>query len=509
MTASSSQELRYDILIKSGKIIDGTGAPWIRGDIGITGSRITRIGTIPDQYGEEIIDAENLYVAPGFIDVHTHVDTKIDSHPEVKNYLLQGVTTVVGGNCGSSRYPLKELFQAIESKIAVNFASFVGHNTVREHVMGNDDRAPVSEELSLMQGIVTQEMVTGAVGFSTGLSYIPGRYSTTEEIIELTKMIEPFHGVYATHMRNQGKYIKKAIEEAVHIGRTAGVAVQISHIKLANEDVWGEYDLITEPIEKARDEGIPVFTDQYPYTATSSGFGSSFPGWAVAGGHEKFAERIKDTDTFQKIKEALIKSRLTSKRINPLKSIYVSQNDNHPEYEGKSIAEILELLGQDETISNGAELIITMYAEDQPQGVFFQMDEKDVCVLMKSDYTMVGSDGGVHIIGEGVPHPRAYGTFPRVFRYVRKNVLSLPEAVRKMTSLPALAMGFYQRGVLREGMYADVVIFDSTIEDTASYEMPHQYPDGIHWVIVNGKIAAHNKNIDTCAGKILYHGMRH
>jgi N-acyl-D-amino-acid deacylase len=203
MTASPSQERRYDILIKSGKIIDGTGAPWIRGDIGITGSRITRIGTIPDHYGEKIIDAEDLYVAPGFIDVHTHVDTKIDSHPEVKNYVLQGVTTVVGGNCGSSRYPLKELFQAIESKITVNFTSFVGHNTVREHVMGDDDRAPVSEELSLMQGIVNQEMRAGAVGFSTGLSYIPGRYSTTEEIIQLTKMIQPFHGVYATHMRNQ------------------------------------------------------------------------------------------------------------------------------------------------------------------------------------------------------------------------------------------------------------------------------------------------------------------
>lgn len=505
---SPSQKVRYDILIKSGKIIDGTGTPWIRGDIGITGSRITRIGKIPSKYGEKSIDAENLYVAPGFIDVHTHVDAKIDSHPEVKNYLLQGVTTVVGGNCGFSYYPLQELFQAIESRITVNFASFVGHNTIREHVMGNDDRAPRNDELLRMQTLVNQEMGAGAVGFSTGLSYVPGRYATTEEIIQLTKMIQPFHGVYATHMRNQGKHIKKAIKEAIYIGRKAGVAVQISHIKLANEKVWGEYYRITEPIEKARDAGIPVFTDQYPYTATSSGFGSSFPGWAVAGGHEKFAERIKDVDMHQKIKKALIKNRLTSTRINPLESIYVSQNDNHPEYEGKTIAEILELLDQEKTISNGAELIITMYAEDQPKGVFFQMDEKDVCVLMKPEYTMVGSDGGVNVPGEGVPHPRAYGTFPRVFRYVKKNVLSLPDAVRKMTSLPALVMGFYQRGIIREGMYADIVIFDSNIEDTATYEMPHQYPNGIHWVIVNGKIAAHNKKINDNAGEILQHCVR-
>ena len=508
MTASIPQECKkYDILIKSGKIIDGTGSPWIRGDIGITGSRITCIGTIPNQYGEEIIDAENLYVTPGFIDVHTHVDGKIDSHPEVKNYLLQGVTTVVGGNCGSSRYPLQELFQTIKSKIAVNFASFVGHNTIREQVMGNDDRAPTDEELLFMQTLVTQEMMAGAVGFSTGLSYIPGRYSTTEEIIQLAKMIEPFHGVYATHMRNQGEHIKEAIEEAVLIGRKAGVAVQISHIKLASEAVWGEYHRITEPIETARRSGVPVFTDQYPYTATSSGFSSSFPGWAVAGGHEKFAERIKDRNMYQKIKEALIRTRLTFKRINPLESIYISQNDNHPEYEGKNIAEILDLLDQEKTVSSGAELLIKMYAEDQPKGVFFQMDEKDIGALMKKEYTMVGSDGGAYIPGEGVPHSRAYGTFPRVLsRYVKeKNVLSLPDAIRKMTSLPALAMGFYQRGLIREGMYADIVIFDDNIEDTATYKTPHKYPNGIHWIIVNGKIAAHKEDIiNKNSGRILY-----
>jgi N-acyl-D-amino-acid deacylase len=506
MTTSAPQKKSYDIIIKSGNIIDGTGAPWIHGDIGITGSRISTIGSIPSEYGERIIDAKNLYVTPGFIDVHTHVDTDIETHLEVKNYLMQGVTTVVGGNCGSSHYPLQELFKEIESKISINFASFVGHNTIREEVMGNDDRAPDDTELQQMQKLVTQEMETGALGLSTGLSYVPGRYATTEEIVELAKMINPFHGVYATHMRNQGEFIKEAIEEAVNIGKKAGVSVQISHIKLANEKVWGKYHLIFDPIENAREAGVPVFVDQYPYTATSSGFGSSFLGWAVSGGPEKFAERIKDAEMYQKIKEDFIKSRLTSEYVDPLESIYISENENHPEYEGKNIAEILDFLDLEQTISNGADLIIKMYAEDQPGGVFFQMDEKDVCTLMKPEYTMIGSDGSAYLPGEGVPHPRSYGTFVRVLsRYVKKRVVSLPDAVRKMTSLPGLAMGFYQRGLIREGMYADIVIFDGDVEDNATYKEPHQYPDGIHWVIVNGKVVVHsNEIINRNMGRILY-----
>lgn len=503
--APGPQEKSYDIIIKSGKIIDGTGAPWVHGDIGISDSRISTIGSIPSEYGVKVIDAKNLYVTPGFIDVHTHVDYEIETHLKVKNYLLQGVTTVVGGNCGSSYYPLQELFKKVESKISINFASFVGHNTIREEVMGNDDRAPDDKELNHMQKLVTQEMKTGAIGLSTGLSYIPGRYATREEIVELTKMIKPFHGVYATHMRNQGEHIKKAIDEAVYIGKKAKVSIQISHIKLANEKVWGKYHLIFDPIENAREAGVPVFVDQYPYTATSSGFGSSFPGWAVSGGPEKFAERIKDEEMYQKIKDILIKSRLSSKYVNPLESIYISENENHPEYEGKNIAEILDLLELEKTISNGADLIIRMYAEDQPGGVFFQMDEKDVSTLMKPEYTMIGSDGGAYSPGEGVPHPRAYGTFVRVLsKYVKGKVVSLPDAVRKMTSLPGLAMGFYQRGLIREGMYADIVIFDGNVKDTATYKNPHQYPEGIHWVIVNGKVAVHDKKIiNKNTGRIL------
>ncbi len=503
-------EGEVDIIIRNGHIIDGTGNPWYQADIAIKDDKIVQLGSLGNIKSENIIEAKGLYVVPGFIDVHTHTDEKIDSFPQVKNYLLQGVTSVVGGNCGESRFPLAEFFGDLNEKgIAINFATLIGHNTIRGKVMGDDDRSPTVEELSKMQQLVKQEMLVGAIGLSTGLAYIPGRFSTTEEIIELVKVIQPFKGIYATHLRNQGKEIKEAIEEAVEIGREAAVPVQISHIKLANEAVWGEYMRITDPIERARKQGLEIYMDQYPYTATSSGFTSSFPGWAVAGGHEAFIKRLEDPVQYQKIKKALIERRLTSYRgINKLRSIFISQNKNHPEYEGKNLAEITDILGKKNTVSEGADLIIQMEKEDEPHGIFFQMTEEDVATLMQKPYNMIASDGSVEIPGIGFPHPRAYGTYPRILaKYCKElNVLSIPEAIRKMSSLPAQAMGFYNRGILKPGMYADIVIFSlEEIYDTATFGKPHQYPRGIHWVLVNGKIAAHNGEVVTKnCGQILY-----
>ncbi len=511
-TLNSCQILvpKWDLVITNGQIIDGTGNPPYKADLGIKDDMIVEIGTLEMKRSRRIIDADGLYVTPGFIDVHTHVDRMIASQPVVMNYLLQGVTTVVGGNCGGSRYPLQELFNQLENEgTAVNFASLIGHNTTRRQIMGNEDRSPTAEELSRMQDLVKEEMLAGAIGFSTGLAYVPGRYSTTEEIIELVKTIQPFNGVYATHMRNQGKQIKESVEEAIRIGREAGVRVEIAHIKLATEDVWGRYHLITDPIEEAHRQGMEVYLDQYPYTATSSGFTSSFPGWAVAGGHEAFIERLNDPENYQKIKAAIIEKRLTSeRRINRLQSIYVAKDTNHPEYEGKNLAEIMELLGRERTISNAADLIIEMQREDRPRGIFFQMDEKDVETLMQEPYSMIGSDGKVEIPGVEVPHPRAYGTFPRVLgKYVRDSgILSLPDAIRKMTSLPAQAMRFNERGILKTGKRADIVIFSfDEIQDMATFDEPHQYPKGIHWVIVNGQVAAEQGEwTGALPGRVLY-----
>ena len=500
----------FDILIKNGTIVDGTGNPAFHADVAIKDGYIIAIGRLDGVRAGHVIDADGRVVVPGFIDVHTHTDRLIDSEPGVLNYLLQGVTTVVGGNCGGSRYPLRDLFQSVEQNgIAINFASLIGHNTIRREVMGASDRSPTRQELERMQELVRQEMKAGGIGFSVGLGYVPGRYSTTEEVIALTREIAPFGGVFATHMRDQGTHIQEAIEESVRIGREAGVPVQISHIKLATEDVWGEYQRIREPVEGAQREGLDVYLDQYPYTATSSGFGSSFPGWAVSGGNDSLALRLQDPDNYKKIKKHIIQRRLISQKgINKLEMIYVSRNRNHKEYEGKNLAEILELQDKKKTISNGADLIIEMQKTDRPSGVFFQMAEEDVKSLMQISYNMIGSDGGIQIPGKGVPHPRSYGTFPRVLgRYVRQwNTLSLPDAVRKMTSLPAQAMGFHDRGVLRTGMAADIVVLNpDEIIDTATFPEPHQYPDGIPYVIVNGKLTVDQGEwTEARSGSILY-----
>ncbi|MDZ7270716.1 MAG: D-aminoacylase [candidate division KSB1 bacterium] len=501
---------RYSLIVTGGTIVDGTGGPPLRADIGVIGGRVAVVGEIERPYAERVIDATGLYVAPGFIDVHTHTDRQIAEHPDVLNYLLQGVTTVVGGNCGDSEYPLAELFRTLERRgIAINFASFVGHNTIRHLVLGDSDKVVTPEALAMMKALVEQEMRAGAIGLSTGLAYVPGRYSTTEELIELARAVKPYGGIYATHLRDQGQGIRQAIEEALRIGREAGVPVQISHIKLADEAVWGEYQLITQPVEAARAEGMSVYLDQYPYTATSSGFSSSFPGWAVDGGHEAFVQRLQDPATYQRIKQALIQKRLTSPRgIDKVATILIARAKNHPEYEGKNLAEILKLRGQAPTVENAAALIIELERDDQPSAIFFQMAEEDVTALMKLPYTMIASDGGIAVPGEGSPHPRAYGTFPRVLgTYVReRGVLSLPEAIAKMTSLPAQAMGFTGRGAIKKGYWADLVIFSpEEVRDCATFAEPHQYPQGIRYVVVNGKIAARDGQVFIRdAGHVLY-----
>jgi|Deesub1362B_J571_1020462.scaffolds.fasta_scaffold00641_12 N-acyl-D-amino-acid deacylase len=504
------KEKKYDLIIKNGKVVDGTGNPWFRADIGIKGKRIIKVGRISEKEALHIINAQDLYVTPGFIDIHTHCDRGLLKHPEAKNYIYQGVTTVIGGNCGGHPFPLKEFFEKLETKrCAVNFGCLIGHNTIRRQVMGLKMKQPTKEEMEEMKRLIDMEMKAGALGFSTGLAYMPGVYSKTEELIELVSVIAQYGGVYASHIRNQGKEIKKAVEEAIKIGEKNEIPVQISHIKLANDAVWGELWRITRPILKARKRGMEVTIDQYPYTATSSGFSSSFPSWCLEGGHEEFLQRLNDPKNYEKIKQGIIEKRLTStKNINKLKTIYIARCKSNTEYEGKNLEEILIMQGKKPTVENGAELIIEIQKKGGAQGVFFQMDEKDVEQLMKLPFNMIASDGGIQELGVGVPHPRNYGTFPRVLkRYVReKGVISLEEAIRKMTSLPAQTLRIKNRGLIREGMYADITIFNfDKITDKATFKKPHQYPKGIMYVIVNGEpVIEKGKYNGKLPGMIIY-----
>ncbi len=449
-------------------------------------------------------------VTPGFIDVHTHCDRGIRRIPTVDNYALQGVTTIIGGNCGGHPFPLSKLFQEIEKNgTSLNFGCLIGHNTIRREVMGYKMEPPTQEEMDKMKALVDQEMRAGGLGFSTGLSYLPGIYSQTEEIIELVSEVAPYFGVYASHIRDQGLHITEAIEEAIEIGEKNGLPVQISHIKLAHDAVWNETERITKPVEEARSRGVEVTIDQYPYTATSSGFTSSFPSWAYEGGEERFVERLQDLDTYKKIKAFVIERRLTStKGINKLETIYISRCRQFPDYVGKNLKEILVSQGKEPTVDCAADLIIDIENNGGAGGVFFQMDEQDVEALMRLPYNMHASDGGVQEMGKGVPHPRNYGTFPRVIaRFVReKGILTLEEAIRKMTSLPAQTFRLKNRGMIKEGLFADIVIFDrETFLDKATYSEPHQYGQGFAYVIVNGEIVAEDgQHTGKLPGMILY-----
>jgi len=503
-------EKSYDLVITNGMIVDGSGNPWFKGDIGVKDKKIVEIGTIVSGQARKSIDAHGLVIAPGFIDVHTHCDRGIRKIPTVDNYVLQGVTSVIGGNCGGHPFPLSELFQDIEKNgISLNFGCLIGHNTIRREVMGFKMEAPSPEEMDQMKTLVDQEMRAGGMGFSTGLSYLPGIYSQTEEIIELVSAVAPYGGVYASHLRDQGLHITEAIEEAIQIGEKNGLPVQISHVKLAHDAVWFEISRITDPVEQARSRGVEVTLDQYPYTATSSGFTSSFPSWAFEGGREKFLERLKDKENHDKIKAFVTERRLISTRgINKLETIYISRCQSFPEYVGKNLQDILVSQGKEPTVDNAADLIIDIEKNGGAGGVFFQMEEQDVEALMQLPYNMHASDGGVQEMGKGVPHPRNYGTFPRVIaRYVReKGILTLEEAIRKMTSLPAQTFRLKNRGMIKEEMFADIIIFDrQTFVDKATYSEPHQYGQGFAYVIVNGEIVAEEgQHTGTLSGMILY-----
>jgi len=505
-----SQE-KYDLAVVNGLVIDGSGNPWFKADIGIKNQKIVAIkDRIAAGEAKKIIEASGLIVAPGFIDIHTHADREILDIPGCENYITQGVTTLVGGNCGGHEFPLAKLFQEISKKgIACNFASLAGHNTIRREVMGMKMEEPTSEEMARMKNLLRQEMKAGAIGLSTGLAYLPGTYSKTEELVELASVVAGFGGFYASHIRNQGKRITQAIEEAIIIGEKNGIPVEISHIKLADEDVWNQLGMIIGPVESARARGVEVTLDQYPYTATSSGFTSSFPQDVFEGGREKFLERMQNPEVYARVKQFIINDRLTSKRgLDRLASIYIASSRQFPEYEGKNLKEILEIQGKPASVENGADLIIEIVKEGDASAIFFQMDEKDVEDLMKLPYVMIGSDGSLQVVGKGSPHPRSYGTFSRVLgEYVReRKVISLEEAIRKMTSLPAQTMRLRKRGMIREGFQADLTIFNpEEIKDRATFADPHQYSQGIVYVLVNGQeVVEKGKVTGNRPGQIIY-----
>lgn len=496
-----------DIIIRNGKIIDGTGNSWFYADIAIKDGLIVRIGKLNNLKGKKEIDASGLIISPGFIDVHTHIEGDEVHNPEATNFIYDGVTSVVTGNCGGSQPDLKKYFAMLDSmKISVNVASLVGHNTVRRAVIGTANREPTTDELVMMQGIVEKAMKDGAVGMSTGLIYIPGTYSKTEEIIELAKVCSKYNGLYASHMRDEGDNIIQAIEEAVRVGKQANLPVEISHFKVSGQQNWGRSDQTIAMVINARDAGLDVTIDQYPYTASSTSLSTLLPDWILADGDDSIMARLRRPETRKAAKDQMIRQ-LNKRKLTHFSYAVVANHAADITLNGKSIEEINRLKGRPLTSSHEAETIIEMMEKGGAGMVFHGMSEDDVKNIMRYPFNMFASDASIRIFNQGVPHPRGYGTNARVLsKYVREEkVISLEEAIRRMTSLPAQKFHLKKRGLLKEGFAADIVVFnDKEVKDMSTFDKPHQYSQGFRYVIVNGGMVLDDgKHTGTRSGRVL------
>lgn len=482
----SAQE--YDLVIRHGRVIDGTGRPAFSGDVAVKDGRIVAVGAVTGT-GRSEIDAAGRVVAPGFIDVHTHSED-IAELPVAENFIRMGVTTIVTGNCGSSAKDIGEFFGNIErTKVALNVATLIGQGTVRFQVMGGSFmRPPTAEELAKMRALVERAMKDGAVGLSTGLIYLPGVYTKTDELIELAKAAAAHGGIYASHMRFENRRIREALDELTTIAREARIPAQVSHIKLASPAAWGRADEIIDYLNQARAGGLAITHDQYVYTASSTSIGSRLPERALEGGAEKFRERMADPVYRQSVVEEM-RASLKLNQQPDFGFAVIARFAADPRLNGKNIIEAAKLLRGSDTIDDQIETIIDIQLRGGAQGVFHGMNEDDLKKFLVQRLTMIASDAGPRKFGEAVPHPRGYGNNARVLgRYVREQgLLSLEEAVRKMTSLPADTFRLAGRGRLAVGAVADVVVFDpQTVGDPSTYASPHHYATGFNDVMVNG-----------------------
>jgi len=524
---------RFDVVIRNGNLFDGLGNPPVPCDLGIRNGKIIVLDDLSAASADRIIDATDLAVAPGFIDVHSHTDIELLVDPLAQSKIQQGVTTEISGNCGDSPFPfnqtdfeeyhqrqkenygldadwrdLPNFLDALrKAHPALNYATLVGHGNLRAFVVGKNDVPPTAAQLRRMQDLLSEMLAAGAVGLSTGLEYAPGSYAKTDELIELCKVVARHDKIYATHLRNEDDTLEEAIAEALEICRKSGVSLQISHLKACNRANWSKTGRVLEAIAAARAEGLPVEADRYPYIAWSTGLGSFLPLWARQGENEEIIERLKDKKEFKKI-AAYSASR--GQRIGGWEQVVICsvENERNKSWQGKSIAECSNISGK-EPVTFIRDLLIEEKLHVSVVG--FAMDEDGLKKVLAAPFTTIGSDGNAvspaGLLGKGKPHPRYYGTFPRILgKYSREEkVFDLPTAIRKMTSQPARKFGLKQRGEINPGYFADLVIFDpAKVIDRATFTDPHQFPAGIDYVIVNGQVAVEKgTHTGTCAGQVL------
>lgn len=487
----------FDVLIKNGRIVDGTGSAAQAGSVGIKAGRIVAMGEITGT-AETVIDAGGKVVAPGFIDVHTHSE-KISEVPAAENFLRMGVTTIITGNCGMSRTDVAAFFDEIrKAGMTLNVATLIGHGAVREQGMGGRFiRAPSDEQLAAMKEIVDQAMKDGAVGMSTGLIYVPGSFAKTDEIIELAKVVASHGGVYASHIRHETVRIFDALDEFTRITREAKVRAELSHIKLSGPTAWGRAGEVLAYLDKARAEGLQITHDMYAYTASSTGLRQTIPDSALEGTREDYIARLADPESKAKVIQGMMEILKRSGRSDYSYAV-VARFLTDPSLNGLTIPEAAKKVRGSDSLEDQIELLLDIEKRGGGSGIFHGMNENDLTVFLKHPQTMVASDGGPRKLGEDIPHPRSYGNNARILaRYVREQkVLSLEEAIRRMTKLPAETFRLKDRGMLQPGSFADVVIFDpEKIADPSTFNDPHHYSEGFAEVLVNGVPVIHEDKL--------------
>lgn len=533
---SQDETALFDLVVKNGIVVDGTGNPWFKAEVGIRDGRISDIGKLSSSESKRVLDAKGLVVAPGFIDMHAHSDFSLLVNPLAESKVRQGVTTEVIGNCGSSAAPLndflkeeiKETFYEVEEAklkldwysmdeylkrlerngIALNVMPLVGNGNIRALVMGYDSRRSSGSELEKMKEVLAETMEEGAVGLSSGLIYPPSCYADTKELIELCKVVAKYGGIYTSHIRGEGETLIDSVKEAIEIGKKAGVPVEISHHKASGKSNWGKVKQTLKMIDEARSIGVDVTCDVYPYLAGSTGLAALLPAHAWEGGIEKLVEKLKNRKIRKRLRREMKEGQSNLSMADGWDTVMIVYCKGYREYEGKTIAEIAEQKRIDPF-----DFVFDLSIEEKASVaiVFFAMCERDMRAVLRHSVSMIGSDSSAAapygVLGKGKPHPRTYGTFPRVLGECvrRKRLLTLENAIRKMTSFPAQKLRLKDRGLLRKGMWADITVFNpEKIEDKATYASPHQYPVGIKYVIVNGKVViANGKHTRELPGKAL------
>ena len=505
-----AQNPTYDLVLRNGRIIDGSGSPWYRGEVAVRGDTIVKIAMSISDPAARVIDVEGQVIAPGFIDIHTHAREGIFKVPTAENYVRQGVTTLIEGPDGSSPVPLKPFFDKLEAlPRSVNIGSFIGQGSVRAAVIGSANRMPSAEELDKMRALVEQGMKDGAFGLSSGLFYVPGTFTPTDEVIELAKVAGRFGGIYISHMRDEAAGIIGSVKETIAIGERGGLPTQVTHHKIIGPANWGKSVETLRLVDEARARGVDATIDQYPYTASSTSIQAALlPAWAQEGGRAQILNRLKDPATRAKIKAETIRIIKNERGGGDPKNIVIAGCGWDATLAGKNLADVARLRGMEPTIENAAEAGLWIVESGGCSGIFHAINEADLERILKHAATMIGSDGEIPIFGQAHPHPRSYGTFARVLAvYVReRHAITLEDAVRKMSSFPAQRLGVQDRGLLRVGMKADIAVLDpARVRDAATFERPHQYAEGVSTVIVNGQIVF-ERGMMTAArpGRVLY-----